>query len=212
MATQATVGASLTMQITEFDIPTNYNGTWPRSALTVDTLQKYDLPLQDFVVHDDPSERLPGTAADDDFGIVGEFGTAAIGLITEDKKSNGSAQAVYGRTTFRLPPEYVAGATLQVVVSAGANTTVADTAMTVDVEARKVNATDGTVGADLVTTAAQTCNNLTAALKTFSLDATGLSAGDLLDIRVSISIHDAAEVTAVKGVILNAYVQANIRG
>jgi hypothetical protein len=215
MATTATIASSATMQITNLDLASisQITGTLPRASLAQDDLQKYDLPLENFVVHDAPATKLPATAATDDFGCTGTtYGTNAIYLITLDEKANAGAHAVYGRTSYTLPPEYVAGQTLQIVVVAGANTTVAGTSMTVDVEACKVHATDGTVGADLVETAAQNCNHLTAAAKTFTLDPSGLSAGDKLDIRIAITTNDAATETAVKGVVNRAYLLADIKG
>jgi hypothetical protein len=212
MAT-AQIAGPVTVSFTAFDIPSSYTGSWPRAALTQDTLQKYDLPFENFVVHDAPQTRLPGTAATDDFGVVGAtFGTNAITLETLDEKNNEGAHAVYGRTTFRLPPEYVAGQAVQIVVAAGAGTTVASTSMTVDVEAHLVNATTGAVGADLVSTVAQACNSLTAAAKTFTLDASALSPGDKLEIRLAITTNDSATGTAVKGVITNAYMSISIKG
>lgn len=214
MATTATIASSATMQITELDLAsiTTITGSLPRAKLTQDDLQKYDLPLENFVVHDAPATKLPATAATDDFGCTGTtYGTNAIYLITLDEKANAGAHAVYGRTSYTLPPEYVAGQTLQIVVIAGANTTVSDTSMTVDAEACKVG-TDGTVGSDLVSTAAQDCNSLTAAAKTFTLDSSGLSAGDKLDIRITITTNDAATVAAVKGVVNRAYLLADIKG
>jgi hypothetical protein len=211
--TTATAGGALNFNFTEFTVPANVVGTWPRATLSQEAQKAYDLPLQDFVVHDDPATRLPDTPAGDDLGIAGAtFGTNAIHLITDDQKANGEATSLYGRTTFRLPPEYVAGQAVQVVLAAGANTTIAQTSMTVDAEAHKVHATDGTAGADLVTSDAQTCNNLTAALKTFTLDASGLTPGDKLEIRLAITINDASTGTAVKGVINNAYMALSIKG
>ena len=215
MATEATISSTSTLQITELDLASisTITGSLARSDLTQDDLEIYDLPLESFVTHDAPATKLPVTAAADDFGCTGTtYGTNAIYLITLDEKANGGAHAVYGRRTYTLPPEYVAGQTIQIAVVAGANTTVAGTSMTVDVEACKVHATDGSVGADLVSTAAQDCNNLTAAVKTFTVNPASLSAGDKLDIRVAITTSDAATGTAVKGVINRVYLLADIKG
>ena len=217
MATTATIASSATMQITNLDLASIslITGSLSRAKLTQDDLQKYDLPLENFVVHDEPGTPLPATGANpqDDFGVTGAtYGTNSIALITRDEKANAGAHAVYGRTSYTLPPEYVAGQTLQIVVVAGANTTVAGTSMTVDAQACKVHATDGTAGADLVSTAAQPCNDLVAAAFTFTLDPSGLSAGDKLDIRIAITTNDAATPTAVKGVVNRAYLLADIKG
>jgi hypothetical protein len=213
MTTTATAGGTLNLSFTSFTVPTTVYGSWPRATLTQEASQSYDLPLENFVVHDAPQTRLPGTPAEDDLGIVGAtYGTNAITLITNDQKSNDAVTTLYGRTTYRLPPEYVAGQSVQIALAAGANTTVADTSMTVDVEACKVHLTDGSVGADLVETAAQACNNLVAATKTFTLDASGLAPGDKLDIRVALAIRDNAGGDAVKSVINNARMVLSIKG
>lgn len=211
----ANLSGAVSIRFSNFAVPNadQCTGTWARSVMERETQRKYDLPLQQFLDHDDPAARLPGTATGEDFGIVGAtFGTNAITLETIDEKANAGEHAVYGRTTFRLPPEYEAGQVVQIAVAAGAGTTAADTSMVVDVEAHKVHATNGSAGADLVTTAAQDCNNTTAAIKVFSLDASGLEPGDKLEIRVSITTEDAATATVVKGIINNAYVQCTIRG
>ena len=217
MATTGTMASTVTFTITTLDLSAigSYTGTLGRAYLTQDTLQKYDLPLQDFVVHDEPGTPLPATGANpaDDFGITGAtYGTNAIALITRDEMANAGAHAVYGRTTFTLPPEYVSGQSVQIVVVAGANTTVADTSMLVDAQACLVNATDGTVGSDLVTTDTQSCNNLTAAAKTFTVNPSSLVAGDKLDIRIAITTNDAFSVAAVKGVVNRAYMSISIKG
>ena len=210
MSTVAAIGFQ------SFSIPPDgvVTGSWERSRLVEDSLEKYPLPLELFVIHDEPSWKLPSSdaAADDDFGCAGTFGTTAMTLETRDEKANAGAHAVYGRTSFRLPPEYIDTQTVQVVVAAGAKTTIPDASMEVDVEVRVVNESTGAVGAEICTTDAQDCKNLTAALKTFSLDSSGLAAGDLLDIRISITTNDAATATAVLGVINNAYMQMDIKG
>jgi len=203
----ALVGASVQVNSGGYTTPIT------RAELIQEDLAKYDLLLENFFTHDAPATKLPGTATTDDFGLTSATaGTTALYLTTIDEKANGGAHPVYGRTTYRLPPEYVAAQTLQVVLAAGAKTTIADTAMTVDVEVWKVHATDGTLGSDLVTTAAQTCNSVTIAAKTFTINAAGLSPGDKLEIRVAISTNDAATGTAVLGTIYNAYLVMDIKG
>jgi len=144
--------------------------------------------------------------------IGATFGTNSLQLQTVDEKANAGAHSVYGRTTFRLPVEYEAAATVLITVVAGAETTVAGTSMTIDAEVHENNATTATPGADLVTTVAQSCNSLTAAAKQFTVNAAGLVAGDKLEIRLTITTNDAATGTAVLGTINSAYLEVDVRG
>src|SRR3989304_5182932 len=123
-----TVTGTVTLSGT-FVWPTTFSGNGcPRAQITQEDSQKYDLPLKDFVVHDAPATALPGTAAANDFGVYGvTFGTDAIHLRTIDEKGNLGTHSVRGRTTFRLPKQYVAGQPVQIVVAAGVMTTGAAT-------------------------------------------------------------------------------------
>ena len=95
-----------------------------------------------------------------------------------------------------MPECYQAAETVTLILSAGMKTTVADTTCTVDIEAYKIDKITG-ISADLCATAATTINSLTFANKTFTITATTLSAGDVLDCRVTIACNDAATGTAV---------------
>jgi hypothetical protein len=153
---------------------------------------------------------LPAASANDDLGLVnGTFGSAGNSLQTMDAKA--STTTCYGRVTFTLPPEYVAAETVQLRLSCKMITAVSDSSATVDVEAYEL-ADDGTVGADLCSTAAQSINSLTAANKTFTINAAGLVAGDKLDIRVTIAITDSAGGSAVIGCITKAVMLVDVKG
>jgi len=192
-------------------IPTSYSGSWPRAALTQDDLAKYDLPLQLFRT-DEATPAMVGTAASSKLGLVrGSVGTDSLRLQTIDSKSNGGATAHYALTTFRLPEEYVAAETVQIVLNCKMVTTVADTTATIDVEAYPDDG-DGTVSADICSTGATTINSLTAAAKTFTLNAGSLVAGSKLQIRINLTINDAAGATAVIGQVNDCYVLADIKG
>jgi hypothetical protein len=92
---------------------------------------------------------------------------------------------------FQLPPNYVAGTTVQINVSGGMLTSVASVAATVDAEAYVFGRDTLKTGSDLVTTTAQSINSLTFADRTFSLTSTALTAGDILDIRLTIAANSA---------------------
>lgn len=186
--------------------------TFARSALTQDDLKPYTIPLEAFRTWDARQTTLPGTAGTDDLGLItGTYGTNAPRVQTSDGKNTTTTQ----RLAFQLavPAEYVDGESITIRIRAGMVTTVASNsgATTVDVEASKVGA-DGTVGADICATAAQTINSLTAADKDFVITPTGVVAGDLLDVRVTIVVTDVATATAVIGQINKVQALFDVKG
>jgi len=182
-----------------------------RSGLAQDNVQVYHIRPEQWRVWDDMDSPLPSTPANDDLGIIGgTFGTDSPSVQTEDLKAAGATNK-YARCTFAVPPEYVAGETVQIVVHCGMLTTVADTSATIDVQCYESDEEAG-IGADLCATAAQSCNNLVAADKTFTITATTLAAGDLLDIRITMAVNDAATGTAVTGLVGSTEVRLDIKG
>lgn len=188
----------------------NASAAIDRSKLASEQL-KDNIPLELLRVHDAFQTNLPTTAASDDLGlIIGTFGTDAIVVQTSDAKNTSVTQRA--RFTYRLPHNYAAGQAISVVAWAGMKTTVANGTATVDFEAYKKNDSTGLVGSDLVTTSATTINSLTAADEAFVIDPTGLTAGDELDIRVTIAITDTGTGTAVIGRIMKLYMLPTVRG
>ncbi len=114
--------------------------------------------------------------------------------------------------SLRLPPEYTNYETVQIVIAAGCDTTVADTSATVDLEAHLRHATAGTVGSDLCTTGAQDIRTVTLAAKTFTINAAGLAAGDCLECRVTFAIRDNATITSVYGIVTNLTLLCDRKG
>lgn len=155
--------------------------------------------------------NLPGTPAADDLGIVtGTWGTDAPYIGTGDLKAAGA-------TTRRaagfmvLPEDYEAAETVMIRAWAGMTTTVADTSATIDFEAWRIDK-DGTLGAaDLVTTAATSINSLTADDKDFVVTSSGLTPGDVLYVRMSVAVNDAATGTAVIGAVWQVELVADLR-
>jgi hypothetical protein len=158
--------------------------------------------------------ELWGTDTTTDLDIVrGAFGTNAISLQTEDLQKKGSQTRV-ARFSVVLPPEYVDGQTVKIRVVGGMITTVADTTCTVDVNCY-LNDEDNTVSADLCTTVATTINTLLSAAATtvdFTITAATLTAGSLLDLRVSVICNDAAGATAVIGAITKVALLVDTQG
>lgn len=202
---------TVTGNITEPTAAANYVNTRPRATLTQDDLQTYDIPLEQCVSDVEPPVSMVAPAGAV-LGVVrGTPGTDSIRLQCVDQKANGGATSIVCLTTMTLPPEYVDGETVQVVLNCKMVTTVSDTSAVVDLEAWPDDG-DGTVSADICATAAQSINSLTAAAKTFTLTPTSLVAGSKIHLRFTITINDAATGTAVIGQINRAYFLADIKG
>ncbi len=179
-------------------------GTKPgytRSEQATESGTVYTVPHERWRVWDAHQTNLPGTPATDDLGlVVGTWGTNVPSIQTEDLKAAGATNKRAG-LIFILPPEFVAAGNISIRAYAGMLTTVADTTATIDFELYK-SARDNLVsGSDLVTTAATTINSLTFANKTFTVNGASLSPGDILHVRMTLAINDAASGTTVKGCV-----------
>lgn len=186
-------------------------GALLRSYLEARDENDVSIPLRSGFVHDAAGSNLPSTAASDDLGIVGTFGSAALTLQTIDQKANGTPTAAYARFLVPIDSSFDLGETLLIKVTAGMITTVASETATIDVEAY-VNDGAGGVGSDLCGTAAQNMNSLTAAEFEFEIDSASLNWGDELDLRLAITIEDTATGTAVIGEIAKLVISRDIRG
>ena len=156
---------------------------------------------------------LYGYDASDDLSVVGgTFGTNAISLQTENLQDVG-VKWRYRRYAVTLPPEYVAGETVQIRVVGGMITTVADTTCYADVNCYE-NEEDNSVSADLCTTAETTINALIATPTTvdFTITASTLSPGSVLDVRVGIEVTDASTGAEVIGCITKLAVLCDTQG
>lgn len=180
--------------------------------LALALLQPFHVPLADFRVWDAFATLLPGTPAADDLGLVGgTWGAATPSLRTQDLKSAGLTSN-RARVLVQLPWEYVAGQAVKLRFKTGMITTVAGTTATIDCEAFKLQADpDDAIGSDLVSTAATTINSLVFADIDFVITATSLSPGDVLDVRITTAITDAAAVTAVIGGITSCKLLCDVR-
>lgn len=143
-----------------------------------------------------------GAAGNDDLGIVpGTFGADVYTVQAGDLKSAG-ATTRRAIVHIAIPENYQDGETLTIRLRAGMVTNVADNACTIDLEAYEVG--DGVAGGsptDLCVTAAQDMNSETPADFDFAITPDNLVAGDILEVRVSITCNDAATGTAVTPVL-----------
>lgn len=165
------------------------------SIIKQEQLAVFPVRLTDLRVWDAFQTNLPGTGASDDLALIGgTFGSAPPMIQSGDVKAATTTR--YARFQVVVPATYDAGETLQIKITAGMKTTIADTSCTVDVEAYRVDKISG-ISADLCATAAQSINSTTFAAKSFTITSSTISPGDVLDVRITIACVDAATATAV---------------
>lgn len=171
----------------------------------------YIVPLTSLRVHDALESMLPNPSANDDLGwpTTQTMGTVSPYIESRDLKT--LSTSLYARGQFQLPPEYDNGETVTLQIRAGALTTVSDTSLDLDVTCYEVDR-DGGVGSDLCQTAAQSINSLTLADTSFTIDATSLASGDVLDFRIEVAVVDSATATAVKAKLTEVAFIIDIRG
>ena len=190
------------------------SGVSAQTRLTIlkqDALAIFPVNMTDLRVWDAIHTDLPGTAAADDLALIGTtFGSTAPRVTAGDCKALG-ATSRYARFMVELPECYEAGETVTLSLSAGMVTTVASSSCTVDVECYKIDKITG-IGSDLCTTSATTINSLVFAAKAFTITPSGLTAGDVLDVRLTIACNDAATGTAVTPTIAGIDLLCDIRG
>jgi hypothetical protein len=161
----------------------------------------------------DSGQPLPSAAANDDLGYVsGTFGTSNQYVAGRDCKTSGGAITGYARFTVVLPENYVAAQSVKLRFAAGMLTTVSDTTATIDVEAYLVGRTTLKSGSDLITTSATNINSLTFGDKDFTVTATALVPGDVLDVRVALAVNDAATGTVVRPAIAAIDLLCSVKG
>jgi len=195
------------------EVITNYtiagNADIATTKIAQRVLAESVIPLTNLRVWDAVASILPSAAAADDLGLVtGTWGTNPVRVTAGDVKASSSTRRLYFAVP--IPANYEDGQTIQVRIRAKMETTVADTSCTIDLEA--YIGTSGTLGSDLVTTAAQSMNSLTAASYDFTINPTGVDPGDLIECRLSIAYNDAATATAVTPAVYKIALLCDTRG
>lgn len=186
--------------------------TIDRDGLTQENLAVYPIPWTAWRIWNAIETGLTATGNTDDLAIVGgTWGTGTPSIQTGDLK-NAGATTRYARCQVQLPPEYVAGETVVIRLHAGMITTAASSAATADLEVYLSNREFLVDGSDLCSTAAQSINSTTLADRDFTITATSLAPGDILDIRLNITVNDSATVTAVIGCVGSAELLIDIKG
>jgi hypothetical protein len=186
------------------------------SAQTRETILKQDtkrfpVKLTDFRVWNAVETNLPGTAASDDLGIInGTWGTHPLMIQAGDLK-NAGATTRYARVEVQLPECYVAAQAVTIIVSGGMTTTVASVSSTVGLEVYRRDKITG-ISADLCATAAITINSLTFGDKSFTITASALGPGDVLDVRMAVACNDSGTGTAVIPTVASFDLQCACKG
>ena len=194
--------------ITNYTIAGNADIAFTKIAQRV--LAESVISLTQARVWDATQTNLPATPASDDLGIItGTWGTNPVRITAGDVKALGSTtRRLY--LAIPIPSNYEDGQTIQLRIRAKMETTVADNSCTIDAEAYV--GSDGSLGSDLVTTSATSMNSLSAANYDFTINATGVDPGDLLEVRLSIASNDAATATAVTPAIYSVSLLCDTRG
>lgn len=181
-----------------------------RSKLAQRATVSFPQNLFSLRVWDAVNTLLPATGGTDDLGLyTGTFGSAGNRVKTGDVKNTTATR--YARAFITIPDAYDPAEDVQLRALAGMETTVASSSATIDFEAYLVQ-DDGTLSADLVTTGATSINSLTLAYKDFTVTATNLVPGSVLDVRITIATNDSATVTAVIAVLAHLVLRCDIRG
>lgn len=181
------------------------------TVLKQDANAIFPIHLTTLRVWDAYQTNLPGTAATDDLALIGgTFATSPPVISAGDLKAAG-ATTRYARFQMQLPACYDAAETVTLRVSAGMVTTIADTSCTIDAQVYKLDKVTG-IGSDLCATAAMTMNSVTFSNKEFTITSSGLTAGDVFDVRIAIACTDAATGTAVTPTIAAIDLLCDIKG
>lgn len=166
------------------DLP---SGTVARAELVEDVLQAYGIPIARLMQTTGIGLAAGETAGNFDV-TVGTNTILANGEVTDNETE---VSVTYFQ--FVLPPEYVSAGDVKIrlpvaLIKTGAPT---NNGSTIDVEVFE-QSDAGAVGSDICATAAQTFAALdTWYNKDFTVTATGLAAGDVLNVKVSASVIDS---------------------
>lgn len=144
--------------------------------------------------------------------VEGTFATNAPSLQTPEFRNNSAEATYYARGEVQLPWEYEEGETVKIRVSAGMLTTVASESATVDVEVYESDR-DATSTGDICSTEAvsDNMNSLSFEDIDFTVTSTNLSPGDLLDVRLKVTVDDDDDADLMKGCIGSVQLLCDVR-
>lgn len=172
-----------------------------KSAILANESKEQVVPFSSLRVWDAFGTLLPATPATDDLGLVGgTFATNSPSVQTVD--FGGTSTTAYARFLAEIPQDYVAGQSFKLRFHGGMHTTVADTTCTLDIAAYRSDEERG-ISADLASAAvANNIMSLSYVDVDFTITATTLNPGDILDVRMSINGVDSGDLGVdIRGVV-----------
>jgi len=156
-----------------------------RADLDEDALQAYVIPVSTMMDHTGIGLAVSATAGTHNINLD----TNVLSLQTE--VANNETETSISWFQFQMPPEYVAAGDVKIrciITVAGAGTS---NASTVDFSAYRKDL-DGTMGADIVATAAQAIIEDSYTTRDFVVTAATLSAGDIINVKCTTAIIESA--------------------
>lgn len=180
-----------------------------RADLTEET-KVYPVDMANCRVWDAMHTNLPATAATDDAALVtGTPGTHAPTIQGLDP--GGTTTASKFAFEFTLPPEYVAGAAAAIRIKGKTTTSIADVSCTIDFQVYR-DSRDGTVGSDIMASAAFSINNTTAVSSDMPLSPSTLSPGDKIIVVGTIAGSDVGNAAAIIPTLVALEMVLNVKG
>lgn len=163
----------------------NTAGQLDREDLSEDALQPYGIPANTVMAADGEALSISETAGD----LFLHVGTNFFQLRGEE--ANNETEESIGYFQFVLPPEYVAAGSVTIRLRCKLEGAGTDNSSDIDIEVYEQ--ADGAVGSDLCETAAQTFDaKSTYYNKDFVVTATGLVAGDILNVKIIPNVVESA--------------------
>lgn len=186
----------------------NADAAIARSKLAEDTVQTYGIPLQ--TLKNDDGTSLAAAAAAGKFGISsGGLGTGTLTL--DGEAASGASKTSTAMFEFVLPPEYVSGGDVNLVVTAFESVGAATVATTFSCEAYE-STKEGAVGSNLAGAPDVTDITPSWQTSTTAITATGLVAGDRLTVFIRLVSDDAGGAIGTIHQIGAVYLTVDIKG
>jgi hypothetical protein len=182
------IAATQTLTNKTLTAPTITGAAIARTNLAEDALQAYGIPINRIMAADGAALPVSESAGDHFLSL----GTNTINLEGEESQNETEASASYFQ--FILPPEYVAAGDVKIRIRCELKGDGTNNGSTVDISAYEQ--ADGAVGSDICATAAATF----AATKTwydkdFTITATNLVAGDVINVKLTSSVIESANAS-----------------
>lgn len=145
----------------------------------------YGIPISQIKAADGADLALSETAGDHFLSLASDV------WLLQGEEAISETEASVSRFQFVLPPEYKAGGNVKLRLKHRSNGAGTAGTCTIDVNAYEQDG-NGAKGSDICATAAQTVTKTTWTTSDFTITATGLVAGDIINFVVTTSIQESA--------------------